>query len=92
MSRCVDTVGDQSGVGCEDTPLSVQHCISAGAQAILRALQRPRQAVWHEGLRGLYRGFIPGLWGMSHGAIQWVYPFTGTGLAGNTGLDYWTDL
>lgn len=32
-----------------------------------------RKLYRHEGFRGLYRGFAPGLWGTSHGAVQFMF-------------------
>ncbi|XP_037081020.1 mitochondrial folate transporter/carrier-like [Pollicipes pollicipes] len=31
-----------------------------------------RKTYRHEGVRGLYKGFIPGVWGVSHGALQFM--------------------
>ncbi|XP_071440743.1 solute carrier family 25 member 32 [Hetaerina americana] len=53
-----------------DIPLSgVRHGETQSYNGMIDALKK---IYTHEGIRGLYKGFVPGIFGVSHGALQFM--------------------
>ncbi len=61
--------GKSPGVGdSAQSKASPQH-INKPYKGMLDAFKRIGR---EEGMRGYYKGFVPGMWGVSHGAIQFM--------------------
>ena len=49
--------------------MRVMHLLLSASRGMIDALVKMYR---YEGIRGLYKGFVPGIFGVSHGALQFM--------------------